>query len=224
MFSHFPYFRRYFVKACSFSTFNFFSSSSINCPSVMSSWLLLIFFHRFVCDFRKVSKQILKIFFSLLKFSSWLSTFSFSFELLFLMLNSSTAYHDNHDCQSSTMFLILFIWPWNYSSFSFWYGLVLSGHSYVSRHWHLLGYFFYVILFFPNYIDSQRTLHLVFALVSTHLTAASVWLVTKFSYLAVGEIDTPHWRFWQSIEVVHVRNLKATLLFVDFFMAFNGLP
>ena len=42
-----PYFRKYFVKACSFSVISFSSSasssSSLNCTSLMSSWQLIIF-------------------------------------------------------------------------------------------------------------------------------------------------------------------------------------
>ena len=113
-----PYFRRYFVEASSFFAFNFFfwttsSSSSINCPSLMCSWPLIIF-DGFISDFKKVSKPILKIFLPVLKF------------FFFLPLTLFTASYANRDCSYSTKFLILLIWSCMYSSSPFWYVFVLS--------------------------------------------------------------------------------------------------
>ena len=51
--------------------------------------------------------------------SSCLAAFSFAFEVFFLLLTSFTIFHTIHDCLSSTEFLILFIWPWMYSSCSY---------------------------------------------------------------------------------------------------------
>ena len=59
-FSCLPYFRMYFVEDSYFSAFNFVNIAlnffSLNCPSLMSSWLLLIFLNRFIRGFRRLSK------------------------------------------------------------------------------------------------------------------------------------------------------------------------
>ena len=76
-FSCHPCFRKYFIKARSFSAYLFFStvssSSSVNYPSLMSNLLLIIF----ISDFRKVSEQIFEMFFPLL--SSFFFAGSFYF-------------------------------------------------------------------------------------------------------------------------------------------------
>ena len=104
------------------------SSSSITCPSLMSSWWLIIFVIGLSVILEEFPRKYLKcssLFYSL---SSRLAAFSLAFEVLFLLLPSFTVHHTNCDCLSPT-FLISLIWPGMYSSCSFWYVLFLSGLS-----------------------------------------------------------------------------------------------
>ena len=63
-----------------FAVFLVLIFSSINCPSLMS-FLLLIIFSWFMWDFRKVPARFLKCSFHLWSLSSWLADFSFSLEV-----------------------------------------------------------------------------------------------------------------------------------------------
>ena len=58
--------------------------------------------------------------------SSWLEAFSFALKVLFFLLASFTVCHAIRDCLSSTKFIIILIWSWTYSVFSFQYALVSS--------------------------------------------------------------------------------------------------
>ena len=135
------YLSRYFVEAYRLSAFNFFffstesSSFSVNCPSLMFSWISAIFC-RFMSDFRRVSEHILKMLFL---FSNSLFLAS---KGLFHPLISFTHCYANSDCLYSIEFLVLLVWPWTYSGCSFCYVFVLSGFSKVSWHWTLLGFFY----------------------------------------------------------------------------------
>ena len=40
--------------------------------------------------------------------------------------------------------------------------------------------------FFPTAVDLQGTLHLALGLVGMHLAAASMWVLTNFSYSSFG--------------------------------------
>ena len=59
------------------------------------------------------------------------SLVGFALELLFLPLTSFTFCHANHDCLSSE-FLILLIWPWINSTYSFWYVFSSSHRAFLS--------------------------------------------------------------------------------------------
>ena len=74
---------------------NSLNYSWVNCPSLTSSWLLIIFVIRFISDFGEFSKKILKCSFHVC-ICSWLAAFSFflSFHLL-----------------SSTLFVIVYLLP-----------------------------------------------------------------------------------------------------------------
>ena len=57
----------YFIKACSFSAFNFcqyYAEFFLGKLSYFDVYLVINYFHRFICDFRGVFKQILEMFFS----------------------------------------------------------------------------------------------------------------------------------------------------------------
>ena len=119
-FSCFPYFRRYFIELSSCSVFNIFSiassSSLVNCPSLLSSWQLIIFFVSLVglsVISRKFPSRFLKCVFLLLKSFFLDGSFYFgSRDVDFI-----NACHANRDCQSE--FLILLMITWIYSSCSF---------------------------------------------------------------------------------------------------------
>ena len=101
------------------------SSSCVNCLSLMSSWLLIIFvvgssviFGGFSCKFSKCFHRRIR--------SSWLAAFSLAFAVLFFLLISFTVCHAIRDFISSTVSLILLIWFCMNSVCSFRYTLVSS--------------------------------------------------------------------------------------------------
>ena len=102
------------------------SSSCVNCPSLMSCWLLIIYligssvtFGDFPCRFSKCS------FHKCIR-SYWLKSFSFALTVLFLLLASFTDCHAIRYCPSSTECLIFVISSWMFSVCSFRYTLVSS--------------------------------------------------------------------------------------------------
>ena len=107
---------------------NISSSSSVNCSSFMSSWLLIIFY-RFIIDFRRRSSRILKWSFHFWRLSSWLVASILLSMWFSILLTAFTRRHDNSDCLSSTKYLILIIWLKMYSSRSFWQMLILAEFS-----------------------------------------------------------------------------------------------
>ena len=80
-------------------------SSYANSPNLMSSWLFSIS-GSFISDFRKLSLQILEMFFPLLK-TFLAATFSIALEVIFLLLILLTVCHANRYCLSLTEFIIL---------------------------------------------------------------------------------------------------------------------
>ena len=148
------------------------------------------FFGRFSSDFRKVLKRFLECSFHLERLSSWLAAFSFALEVLFLPLTSFTVYPANHDCLSSSEFLILLIWYWMYSNWFFFVGVVcVSSLLAFLSFWSLSLVVFLLLSInaslmlsrFPlTAIDSHGTLHLLLGFVYTYSTATSIWTLTKF--------------------------------------------
>ena len=88
------------------------SSFSIKCPSLMSNWLLM-----FLIGLSQTSGGLPGLFFQcsfhFCILYSWLAAFNFDLEMLLLLLTSFTIYHANHDCQSSTEFLIIYTNTYN---------------------------------------------------------------------------------------------------------------
>ena len=80
------------------------NSSWVNCPSLMSSWLLIIFLIGLSVTLGNFLIRFLKMLFSLL-YSFFLVGSFLALEVLFL-LTSSTVCHAIRDCLSSTEFLI----------------------------------------------------------------------------------------------------------------------
>ena len=102
------------------------SSSSVNCPSLKSSWQLIIFIRGLSVMFGEFPSRYLECSFHIHILSSWLVAFSFALEVCFLWFPSFSVCHVIRNYLSSTKFLILLIWPWIYS---FCYVLVLFGLS-----------------------------------------------------------------------------------------------
>ena len=98
------------------------SSSCVNCPSLMSNWLLIMFVIGSSVTFWDFRSRFLKYCFQCIR-SSWLAAFSLALAVLFLLLTSFTVCHDILNCLSSTESLILLIWSWIYSVCSFRYYL-----------------------------------------------------------------------------------------------------
>ena len=102
------------------------SSYCINCPSLMSSWLLIILMIGLSITFRGFLSKFLKCCFHMCIHSSWLAAFSLALAVLFLLLTSFTICHAIINWLSSTESLILLIWFCMYSVCSFRYTLVSS--------------------------------------------------------------------------------------------------
>ena len=146
IFPCFSYFWNDFVETCSFSAFNFSQNYIKLFHCKLSKFDVLLAINDFLIDLSETlaecPSRLLKYSFHFWNFSSWLTAFSFTLEVLFLQLTSFTVCHTIRDCLSSTKFLILLIWNWKYSFCSFWYVFVLSELSKVSKDWHLLGFFY----------------------------------------------------------------------------------
>ena len=87
----------------SFST----SASSVNCPSLISSWLSIIFWKVCLKNIGWFQSRFLKFFFHWWSLSSWLVAFSFALEVLFLLITLFTVWYAIQDCLSSKELLIL---------------------------------------------------------------------------------------------------------------------
>ena len=116
--------------------------------------------------------------------------------LFFLPLTSFTVCQAHHDFLSFTEFLFLMIWSWMYSScFCFCFLYVFVSSLWVFLCFCTLTFvrfllskiaFFMLSLFILTAIDSQGTLHLALGLIGMHSAAASMCMVTNFSYLLYG--------------------------------------
>ena len=97
------------------------SFSYVNCPSLMSSWLLIIF-----VTLEDFPSRFLKCSFHMCIRFSWSVDFNLALEMVFLLHTSFTLCHTIRDCLSSTEILILLIGSYMYSIYSFKYVLVSS--------------------------------------------------------------------------------------------------
>ena len=85
------------------------SCSCVNCSSLKSSWLLIIFVIGSSVTFGDFPSKFSKCFHRSIR-SSWLVALSLTFAVLFLLLTSFAVWHATLDCLSSTESLILLIW------------------------------------------------------------------------------------------------------------------
>ena len=169
------------------------SYSFVNCPSLMSNCLLIIFVIGVRVTFVGFPSKFSKGFLSCIR-SSWLVTFSLSLAVLFLMLTSFTVCHAILDCLSSTGSLILSIWFCMNSLCSFRYMLANSFCAFLSFSalvlvgfilLHLEAVFTSALFFLTAYV-SHGTVGLDLCLFSMHSVDASRWALTKFSYSSFG--------------------------------------
>ena len=122
---------------CCFPFFLYFlstdlSSSCVNCPSLMSNWLLIIFGIGSCVTFGGfLSKYSTYCFYRGFR-SSWLVAFSLAFAVLFLLPTSFTICHVILDCLFSIESLILLIWFCMYFVYSFRHMLVNSFLSFLA--------------------------------------------------------------------------------------------
>ena len=100
------------------------SSSRVNCLSLMSSWLPLLFVTGSSVTFGGFPSKFSKSSFHRCIRSSWLAAFSLALAELFLLLTSFIVCHVILDYLSSTESLILLIWSWVHSVCSLRYALV----------------------------------------------------------------------------------------------------
>ena len=108
------------------------SSSCVNYPSLMSSWLQITFVIGSCVNFEWFPSKFSKCCFHMCIRSSWLVAFCLPFAVLFLLLTSFTVCLAIRDCLSLTESLILSIWFCMYSVCSFTYMLVNSFSSFLS--------------------------------------------------------------------------------------------
>ena len=161
------------------------SSSCVNCPSLMSSWLQIIFAIGSSVTFWGFPSEFLKSYFYVRSRSSGLVALA----VLFLLLILFTACHTILDCLSSTVSLILLIWFCMYSVCSFTYTLVSSFCAFLSF-WALIlvGFLlFQRIRFSRLHAFSNRWCFpwdssLALCLVGVHFAAASMRTFAKLSY------------------------------------------
>ena len=91
------------------------SSSCVNCPSLMSSWLIIIFMVSSCITYGGFPSKFSKCYFHWCIRSYLLVAFSLAFIVLHLLLILFTVCHAILDCLSSTESLILLIWFCMYS-------------------------------------------------------------------------------------------------------------
>ena len=99
------------------------SFSWVNCPSLMSWSLLIIFVIGLSLTFGDFSNSCS---FHICISSSWFKAFCLALEVLFPLRNSFTVSHTIRDCLSFIKFQILLIWRWMCSICSFCYALINS--------------------------------------------------------------------------------------------------
>ena len=92
------------------------SSSCVNCSSLISSWLSIIFLIGSSVTLGDFLNKFLKCSFHKC-ICSWLVAFSFALWVLFLLLTSFMVCHTIRDCLISTKWWILLIWSWVYCFF-----------------------------------------------------------------------------------------------------------
>ena len=108
------------------------SSSCVNCPTLMSTWLQIIFVIGSSVAFGIVSNKFSKCCFYTCIRSSSLAAFSLVLAVIFLLLILFAVCHAMLDCLSLTESLILLIWFSMYSVCSFRYMLVNSFCAFLS--------------------------------------------------------------------------------------------
>ena len=170
------------------------SSSCVNCPSLRSNWLIIIFVIGSCVTFAGVPSKFSKCCFHRCIRSSWLVAFSLAFAVLFLLLSSFTVCYAILDCLSSTEFLILLIWYFMYSICSFRYMFTNSFCAFLSF-WALILVGFLLLhlkavftsaRFFLTADVSYWTLGWALCLIGMHSAAASKWALRIFSYSSFG--------------------------------------
>ena len=157
------------------------SFSCVNCLSLMSNWLLIIFVIGSCVTFGSFPSKFSKCCFHRCIRPSWLVAFSLAFAVLFLLLTLFTVCQPILDSLSSTMSLILSIWFCMYSVCSFSYMLANSFCAFLSFRALILVGFLLLHLeavstsahFFLAANVSHGTLDLVLCLVAMHSAAVS---------------------------------------------------
>ena len=121
-------FLEYFLETGSFSVLILVCITSnyswVNCPSLMSRCLLIIFEIGLSVNLKVFSSRLLKCFFHICIRYSWLAACNVALDEIILLLTSFTVYHDIRHRLALTDFLISLIWPWRYSLSSLWSALI----------------------------------------------------------------------------------------------------
>ena len=164
---------------CIFAFFRPFSSFSyVNCSNSLSNRLFIIFWQIY-----QWFQEGFRVDWNVLSTSDifCLAAFNLTFEGIFLPFTSFIVLHTILIAYLRLIFFNLLIWPRMYSCYSFSYVLVLSERSCLCASKD--PFFSCYLVFSFTSIDLHGILYLVLALVGLHLTAASIWAVTRFPTL-----------------------------------------
>ena len=157
------------------------SSSCVNCLSLMSNWLLIIFVIDSFVAFGGFPNKFSKYCFHMCIPSFWLVAFSLAFALPFLLLTSFTVRHAILGFLSSTESLILLIC---FCMYSFRYMLANWFCAFSSfRVFIFVGFFLLhieAVFTSARFFLTANAFHGTLGLVGMH--SASKWALTKFSY------------------------------------------
>ena len=113
------------------------SSSSKKCSSLMSSWPFIISFRKSICDSRRITKQILKMFFFYsceVFLLGWL-LLVFSRGGFCFRFNSLTVWFSDCGCLYSRIFLVILIWSAFHWSYPFFFGIFSYGFLHICVCW-----------------------------------------------------------------------------------------
>ena len=188
-FSCLPYYRRYFVEACSFSAFNFFQYSVKFFLYEQSEFIVLLAINNYFGWWFLISRGFCADSWNILSPSV---VFLFGWHL-FVLLPRCFYLHSLHFL--STIQIVIVYLPSNFWFYSFGFGCILL--VFVRSLLTFLCFNILPFVVFFNYvrilsrfsltaIDSLRTLYFTLGLVAMYTATASIWVVTKFSYLSFG--------------------------------------
>ena len=129
------------------------SSSCMNCHSLISSWLLIIFVTGSSVTFSGFPSKFSKCCFHRCIRSSWLAAFSLALAVLFLLLTLFTVCHAIIDCLSSTVSNLIDLSSKCLNFVIFIFGLEITGSFIKEIHFdkYVLTNFFVIVMWYVKW-------------------------------------------------------------------------